>query len=212
MYSYRLHGDDSNELRFLTGPRDDYGTLKSSSASRLSTDSIIDDQTKYQTALYASKVNETTVYKQERRDKRWEPRNIARMFAGIPFAIMYGAALYFILRFIILDEPYGVAGNNNTANTSAAPANLPISLDDATNSTEQHVYHRAPVVDVGWGSDRADILYGSAGFTVTLATLSVFSRTTRCSMLLMLPCLITGRSRYSTSLCIIYLFDKPGRM
>ena len=47
--------------------------------------------------------------------------------------------------------------------------------------------------EFGWGENRMDLMYGSVGFTVVVGTISVFSRGTRCSMFLMLPCLITGK-------------------
>ena len=170
-----------------------YGSFHLQSApksTKISKDSIIDDHTKYQTSLYASKVNRPSFYRREKKRKKWEHQNIARMLAGIPFAVLYGAALYLMLRFIFIDHP-----RENSAPKMENMTVENVNKDDAMVDDQSNNQFQLRDIHIGWGENRPELIYASVGFTSVVGTLSVFSRGTRCSMLLMLPCLITGRSR-----------------
>ena len=145
---------------------------------KVSTENILDDMSRIESSTYSSVVSIPAYYAIERRLTKRKLANISRKVAGIPFAMLYGVFLYFLLRYVILTEPRDYGRHDN---------------DMETNTNYGHI-NNTPIVYF-YGTHRPEHVYISSAFTVTIGAASIFSRGTRCSLLLMLPCVITGRSR-----------------
>ena len=145
-----------------------------------------------ETSVYSSTVNEPKYYTERKREERRKVKNILRKVAGIPFALLYGIFLYFVLRYMILSEPREHLMSNST-NLSASFINTTTTttkknkFDGSNWSKAQTVYFA--------GKHFPELLYMSSAFTAVVGITSIFSCRARCSMLLILPCVITGRSR-----------------
>lgn len=155
-----------------------------SNTRKLSTENILDDMTAIETTVYSSVVCMPSYYTFQRKLRKENSRSVLYKFAGIPFALLYGMSLYLLLRYMSLSQVY------------ERDIHSTINVTNAINVSER-VSHTTYFA----GEHRIEHVYASSVFTATISIASIFSRGTRCSLLLMLPCVLTGRSR-----AILYTF------
>ena len=148
--------------------------------------------TRYTTNMFTSEVHKESSYRRQVDENKWRVVNVVRRFAALPFALLYGAAMYFLLRCVFFD----VRTKQTHRNTSLPQESKGLKV--------------IAKVDVEWGDVRIDIIGICIGYTFILALISIFSRTFRCLLLLMFPCLVTGRNRIALFTFITgLLFDRP---
>ena len=190
-------------------------------------DSILHNMTQCDTNVYSSTVSIPAYYTEQKRSERGKLKTILRKISGIPLALLYGLFCYFIMKYMILNEPldnfilnstnhkgdqsnlYGY-NNDETYTTYTKDKNHAGSIslqfdEDFSNSTHPN-YSALKLDNVFNGSNhnndtkhlsvdyRPELIYLSSALSVTLGFASTFSRGTRCSMVLILPGLITRRS------------------
>lgn len=123
-------------------------------------------------------------------------KNVFKKIAGIPLALLYGFIFAIIMKYMILgDLPRNlsvtsrVKYNFRKANFSCLnDSNITFTL--ASSQKNESVNPIIPIPE-----DNRNLAYMTSAFTFTIGVASIFSRGTRCSMLLILPGLITRRSR-----------------
>lgn len=158
-----------------------------------STDSILDGMSLIESKVYSHMVCLPVI---ERTKRKWTRWNILRKFAGVPFAMLYGIFLYALLRFVFSPTPFQ---NDKTLNVTT--------LD---NGTKLDTLKKSEDTTYFGSKHQPNHLYISGVFTVTLGVSSVLSKGTRCTLLLILPSVITGRSRAFLSTFIMSLLvDGP---
>lgn len=145
---------------------------------------------RYTTSMFTSEVHKEASY---RRQADENSGNMARRFAGVPLTLFYGVSLYFLLRGVFFDaRSTGYTANKNTT----------------TKKSDR--FSVISAVKVEWGELRLDIVGVCVAYSFFIAVSSILSRTFRCMLLLLFPCLVTGRNRIALLLFIIgMLFDRP---
>lgn len=78
---------------------------KGNSPRRTSNDSILDDMTKCEANVYSSTVSIPAYYQNEKNKQRRQLKTILKKISGIPLALFYGLFFFFIMRYMILDDP-----------------------------------------------------------------------------------------------------------
>lgn len=143
--------------------------------------------------VYISTVSIPAYYTEQKQLQRGSLKGIIRKFIGIPFAIIYGIFLYVIMRYMILSSPHDHPVFNTTTsfdlNWNLCSSNFSHVRNRSRKQwMEEETNHFS-------GDHKEELVYITIFLTVGVGTTSVFSRNTRSTMLLILPGLITSRSR-----------------
>lgn len=153
-----------------------------------------------ETQLYSSatKIHSSTIDVNNEQDfKRRETNDLSyilRKVSGVPLAILYGLFFYLIMNYVILPDPCDYLPLNATNINKICP-----SLESDMNDTNRDILNKTQ--DKNTSSlflsheYHPKLAYVSLSLSTSLAFASVFSRGTRCTMLLILPSLITRRSQ-----------------
>ena len=158
-------------------------------------------------------------------------KNAIRKFAGVPFAAVYGLLLWWIIDSTILTDVHTTSGRQlerggritlstcpfmrTRGNASYLNKSQSVNGTSASTNNENSTEHG----DDLFGNDetvdensyiRGKLLYFVSGFMTLVGFVSVFSRSTRCVMLLILPGLITRHARTLLFTIIMgHLFAHP---
>lgn len=119
-------------------------------------------------------------------------------YAGIPLAVLYGFFIFYYMTFFLLsDPPEAVTANLGKSNGSSEFANVNCDFSFEPTTKPDHMNISSNMSGpTTFGVDNYIVGAASGGVVcVTMGVTSIFSKRTRCSMMLIIPTLFAGRGR-----------------
>ena len=144
--------------------------------------------------VYISTVSIPAYYTERKHLEKGTVKDVLRKLSGIPFAVLYGFALYVIMRYMVLSDSHEHLTFNATSVLDIDRNLCSPNYTDKRNDSDSLIW-RGSDTNYFSGKHRNELVYGIVIVTIAVGITSVFSRNTRSTMLLILPGLITSRSR-----------------